>query len=140
VPASVTIEIQPPEAVVIRPVGEIDYSAIPRLKDALASAASAGADDVIVDLSEVTFIDSGGLDVLLHAHQRQRNTGGGLVLRGVNATIKRLLAVTNLNSVFVVDNSFAADNAASNPEDGGEPGRTIYSSDRAEWRTRGRPF
>jgi stage II sporulation protein AA (anti-sigma F factor antagonist) len=135
VPASVTIEIQPPEAVVIRPVGEIDYSSIPRLKDALASATRAGANDVIVDLSEVTFIDSSGLDILLHAHQRQRSSGGRLVLRAVNATIKRLLAITNVHTVFVVDNS-----APDGEPDGSESERSIYSSDRAEWRTGGRPF
>jgi len=63
------------EPVVIAPVGELDLHAARELRPALDDAAGADFPLLIVDLSEVTFIDSTGLGAILQAHQRLRRQG-----------------------------------------------------------------
>jgi anti-anti-sigma factor len=54
------------DAVVVAPVGEIDLATVETLEQALA-AAREEADSVVLDLREVTFMDSAGLRMVLEA-------------------------------------------------------------------------
>lgn len=100
---SVRVEVTGRDAIVVHPVGEIDYSSLDPLREALLDARIAGVREIVVDLSQVTFLDSQGLAVILYAHQRQRSAGGRLVLRDPNDDAYRLLDVTNLSTVIDVD-------------------------------------
>jgi anti-anti-sigma factor len=66
---------------------------LPRLRAALSSPAG-GSVLVILDLSEVTFVDASGLSVILSAHDRLRETGGGLVLTPGPRPAQRLFEIT----------------------------------------------
>ncbi|SNQ50016.1 Anti-anti-sigma factor [Frankia canadensis] len=100
---SVRVEVTGRDAIVVHPVGDIDYSSLDPLREALLDARVAGVRDIVVDLAEVSFLDSQGLAVILFAHQRQRSAGGRLALRNLNEDGYRLLTVTNLTSVIDVD-------------------------------------
>lgn len=100
---SVRVEVLGRDAIVVHPVGEIDYSSLEPLRESLLDARIAGVKQIVVDLHEVSFLDSQGLAVILYAHQRQRSAGGRLVLRNLNENTYRLLHVTNLSSVIDVD-------------------------------------
>jgi stage II sporulation protein AA (anti-sigma F factor antagonist) len=102
---SVRVEVTNRDAVVVHPVGEVDYSSLEPLREALLDARVAGVHEIVVDLSEVTFLDSLGLAVVLFAHQRQRSVGGNLVLRDPGPDVRRLLHVTNLGGVIDVEES-----------------------------------
>jgi stage II sporulation protein AA (anti-sigma F factor antagonist) len=99
----VRVEVTNRDAVVVHPVGEVDYSSLEPLREALLDARVAGVRKIVVDLAEVTFLDSQGLAVILFAHQRQRSVGGNLVLRDPGADVRRLLRVTNLGGVIDVE-------------------------------------
>ncbi|WP_045877349.1 STAS domain-containing protein [Pseudofrankia sp. DC12] len=99
----VSVEVTGPHAIVIRPEGDIDYSSLEPLREALMDARMAGVSEIVVDLAEVGFLDSQGLAVILYAHRRQRSTGGRLVLRNLNDMARRLLHVTNLTAVLDVE-------------------------------------
>jgi anti-anti-sigma factor len=60
--------------------GELDMLTAPQLSQALDVALGARPPVLVVDLSEVTFMDSAGLAVLLSAH---RESGDGTSLRVV---------------------------------------------------------
>jgi stage II sporulation protein AA (anti-sigma F factor antagonist) len=102
---SVHVEVSNRDAVVVHPVGEVDYSSLDPLREALLDARVAGVRQIVVDLAEVTFLDSQGLAVILFAHQRQRSVGGNLVLRDPGADVRRLMHVTNLGPVIDVEQS-----------------------------------
>ena len=53
--------------------------------------------DTVVDLSDVEFLDSAGLTVLVQAHKRLRRVGGSLRLVGLRPRLARLLAMTALD-------------------------------------------
>nr|WP_232425188.1 STAS domain-containing protein [Pseudofrankia inefficax] len=98
-----SVEVTGPHAIVIRPEGDIDYSSLDPLREALMDARMAGVSEIVVDLAEVGFLDSQGLAVILYAHRRQRSTGGRLILRNLNDMACRLLHVTNLTAVLEVE-------------------------------------
>jgi anti-sigma B factor antagonist len=81
--------------------GEIDHSSCGALQTALDEALYVGNDHVLIDLRQVTYIDSGGLSVLLSGVRRLRDRGW-LGVIGPNTNVKRLLEIVGL----LVDSSF----------------------------------
>ena len=86
---------------VLRAVGEIDVSTAPALRDQLIALPESNS-RVIVDLSEVTFLDSTGLGVLISAHKRLRDSPshGEVALVVTRPQITKVLEVTGLTLVF----------------------------------------
>jgi anti-sigma B factor antagonist len=83
--------------------GEIDLYTAPRLHSALTSALAASTPlQLVVDMSDVEFCDSTGMNVLLAAHRRAREAGGDLQLASPRPAIRKILQVTGLESVFTV--------------------------------------
>lgn len=81
--------------------GEIDAATAPALRDKLHDAIDAHPGALIpLDLSELEFLDSAGLGVLIAARRRATSNGGNLVLHAVPASITKLLAITGLGGVF----------------------------------------
>jgi stage II sporulation protein AA (anti-sigma F factor antagonist) len=99
----VRVDVTGPHAIVVRPEGDIDYSSLDPLREALMDARMAGVREIILDLADVGFLDSQGLAVILYAHRRQRSSGGHLILRNLNDNGLRLLHVTHLTAVLEVE-------------------------------------
>jgi anti-anti-sigma factor len=101
-----------PAHTVVRVEGELDLATAPELASAL-EALDSGTGPVIVDLTEVGFVDSSGLSTLLQARQRLAGASGAPELRLVvtRPSILRVLDVTGLADVFAVFDS--VDRAAS---------------------------
>jgi len=83
-------------------VGELDMAAAAAVRSALTEAVGAG-DDVVVDLTELGFIDSSGLAALLAAHKAATQAGRSVTLRGVQGNVKRTIAIAGLSEVFVIE-------------------------------------
>ena len=60
--------------------GEIDLFTAPEFKQRVSAPIDAGRLNVIVDLTDTTFIDSSSLGVLIGAHRRLKLRGGSLVV------------------------------------------------------------
>ena len=82
--------------------GQIDLYSAPSFKEALASAIDGGNVDLVVDLSDVSFMDSTGLGALVGAHKRLDLLGGSLVVVSPDATIKRVFELVGLSRRFEV--------------------------------------
>ena len=65
---------------VVELAGEIDAAAAGAVERGLAAALGRHGGELLVDLSEVVFLDSAGLRALAVAHARARALGGGLRL------------------------------------------------------------
>ncbi|HJV08086.1 MAG TPA: STAS domain-containing protein [Acidimicrobiales bacterium] len=83
-------------------VGELDMSTAPQLRDELVRLTSNGASQVTVDLSELAFVDSTGLSVLITGLKRMRESGGDLALRSPQPSTQRVLEITGLTEVFSI--------------------------------------
>jgi anti-sigma B factor antagonist len=82
--------------------GEIHVSTAPELSALLADALTRGVKSLVLDLSEVEFIDSTGLSVLLNVLRRITQRGGTLVIVCTNPTVLRLFEITRLESTFEI--------------------------------------
>lgn len=86
--------------VVLRVEGEVDVSTAPELRERLLSVADRGYTLAVVDLSEVTFVDSTALGVLVSGVKRLRGVGGDLRLVVTQARISKIFEITGLTDVF----------------------------------------
>ncbi|MFC8718522.1 STAS domain-containing protein [Kitasatospora sp. NPDC057198] len=82
----------------VRAHGEIDADTAPRLRRQLLRGLAAHP-EVVLDLSDVTFMDCAGLRVLVEARGLADRKGGRLLLRGVGTPVARLLHLTGLQSL-----------------------------------------
>lgn len=82
--------------------GEIDVSTAPALRDRLLSVAQSGNTRAVVDLREVTFLDSTALGVLVSALKRFRSADGDLRLVVTGRSIVKVLEITGLVDVFMI--------------------------------------
>jgi anti-sigma B factor antagonist len=80
-----------------------------RLRDAVREIIVKGSKKIIVNLGEVSYIDSSGLGELVSAFTAVKKAGGELKLLNVTKNINDLLVITKLVTVFdVSDNEMAA--------------------------------
>ena len=84
--------------------GELDMSGIDRARQAIEQAESLDKQLLVLDLSELEFIDSTGLEVVLRAARRAHDAGRRLVVRRPSRYVRRLLELTAIDqSLDVVD-------------------------------------
>jgi anti-sigma B factor antagonist len=83
--------------------GELDPHTAPTLADELDEAIAGGATTVVLQLEELSFIDSSGLRVVISAHRQLDEKGGRLVLRSPSDTVRRLLEITGLLDHIEID-------------------------------------
>ncbi len=79
--------------------GEIDAHSAPALEEATSELPDA-ADPIRVDVSEVSFIDSSGLRVLIALATRANDEGRSVVLDNPSGAVTRLLEITALGDMF----------------------------------------
>lgn len=72
------------------------------MRDALKDALAQGHKKILLNLGEVSYIDSSGIGELVSAFTTVTNQGGQLKLNGLNKRIKDLLQITKLYTVFDV--------------------------------------
>jgi len=85
--------------------GEIDLYTAPEFKERMVELIEAGKKNIVVDLSEATFIDSTTLGVLVGGVKRLRPSGGGLALVCTDQNISKIFEITGLDRVFSIQDS-----------------------------------
>ena len=89
------------QTTVVAVAGELDLSSAPQLKWALEDVEADGERHLVVDLSEVSFIDSTALGVLVGA-QRALQPGMRLAIVCAEETVRRIFELTGLDGLFEI--------------------------------------
>ena len=84
------------EDVIVRLAGELDLYNAPVLREALSAAVEQPPRRLVVELSEVSFVDSTALGVLLEARSLLRDREG-FVLAAPGAETRRTLQISGLD-------------------------------------------
>jgi anti-sigma B factor antagonist len=83
--------------------GDVDISTSPELRVALSKANEAdGPRAIVVDLSNVSFVDSTALGVLVGAFTKVRNNGGRFAIVNDHEAVLKVLRITALYDVLGV--------------------------------------
>jgi len=80
--------------------GEIDVATAPELRQAIVEVASAGPGPLVIDLTDVDFLDSTGLGVLVSGLKRFRTMGTDVILVIASNRIMKVFEITGLTQVF----------------------------------------
>ncbi len=73
-----------------------------RLRETIRGSVNDGKKNILLDLGEVSFIDSTGLGELVASHAHVKNNGGQLKLLKLTHKVHDLLQITKLITVFQV--------------------------------------
>jgi anti-sigma B factor antagonist len=80
--------------------GELDMSATPRLSTVLAMAWASPGGRLVLDLTDVAFIDSTVLGTILKAAAQLDESGTNLAVVAPEGPVRKLLEMTNLTQRF----------------------------------------
>lgn len=96
-----------PDRHVITVSGEVDLASSPQLDDAIISALNAGAKAVAIDLTDVSFMDSSGLGVIVRGLKRCREAEIDLDLVITNERVLKVFGITGLDQVIPIHSSIS---------------------------------
>jgi anti-sigma B factor antagonist len=82
--------------------GEIDLHVSPSVTASLNAMIEKKPRHLVVDLSEVTYIDSAGLAALIEAMQKVEGYGGRFLLAGLQETVRSIFEISRLDQVFQI--------------------------------------
>lgn len=77
--------------------GELDLLGAPLLQEAIDTAEAEAVAITVLDLSDLQFVDSAGLRVILAAHERSRQNGRELALTPGGEQVQRLFTIAGVN-------------------------------------------
>jgi anti-sigma B factor antagonist len=95
-----TVDVQTDGEAIFRPVGRIDLISSSEIKQRFAEAVEQGRPRLVVDLGDVSFIDSSGLGALISGLKTARAAGGYLRIARANDQARLILELTTLHRVL----------------------------------------
>lgn len=87
---------------IIQPAGILDSTKASQFRDEVHGLVQSGANLILIDLKDVTFIDSSGLGALVSALKTIRSAGGQLTICSINEQVRMLFELTSMDRVFEV--------------------------------------
>ena len=91
---------------VMKIIGEMDVYTSPKLRSEISRQIKSGNHRILLDLSELEYLDSTGLGVLAESLSELQKCGGDLRLLSPASAFLRLLNLTNLSNSFIIYQSF----------------------------------
>ncbi len=81
--------------------GEVDIFTAPDLRGVLELNFSENAQDMLLHLEHLNYIDSTGLGVLIGAYTKMQEKGKKITLLNPRENIEKLLCITSLDKIFL---------------------------------------
>lgn len=81
---------------------KLDSRISPQLKGEFIQLNAQGTQNIVLNLSEVKYVDSSGLSAILTANRLCSGAGGVLVISNVNPHVEKLIKISHLDSVLHV--------------------------------------
>ena len=91
---------QDEKAIVVSVKGRLDTVTAPELEKELTNTTSEHAGTMVINMSEVEYISSAGLRVLLVAAKMVKNNNGEVLLCGLQGPVKEVLDISGFSAIF----------------------------------------
>lgn len=96
-PEFTTQRVESPGGIcVVRVGGEVDIATAPQLQAVFDEVLEASPDSVLVELDDVTFLDSSGIRALVIAKRRLSEVGASFVIDGMSEAVKHVLEIAGM--------------------------------------------
>jgi anti-anti-sigma factor len=86
---------------------KLDSNIAPSLKSELVILNTDGVKNIIIDLSDTRYCDSSGLSAILVANRLCKNSQGTFVLTGLQEPVKKLISISQLDTILNITNTMA---------------------------------
>ena len=93
---------QSDQVTVVELSGEIDVSCAPQLKDLLLGLLDEGKNQLLVDLGNVSFMDSTALGIFANAFKRAQRAGGDIKFANPREELRRVFSITQTDKIFSI--------------------------------------
>jgi anti-anti-sigma factor len=104
-PTTVNVETRPEGLLLIKIHGDLDSMGTQMVDEPLNTAISDRTSRVLIDLSDVGFISSAGMAMLLVKGKTLRRGGGNMYLASATERVREVLALAGFNELFNVYNT-----------------------------------
>jgi anti-sigma B factor antagonist len=101
----ITEEAVDDEVAVVAVTGYVDFDVAPMLKRGLVDCIEAGRSRLVVDLTDVGFIDSTAVGVLVGALKRLQESGGSMVVVCTNENVRSIFELVGLDELVSLHRS-----------------------------------
>jgi anti-anti-sigma factor len=88
------------DAVRVKPIGELDMATVEQVARPVRELRAAGFREIVLDLSELSFIDSSGIKMILDARDASLENGIGLKVLPGRPAVQRAFEVTGLTPLL----------------------------------------
>ncbi|MCU9615168.1 STAS domain-containing protein [Caldibacillus lycopersici] len=98
---NITVDVNKTDGNTIMKIsGEIDAYTAPKLKETINQLTKEDGKNVVIDLTDVIYMDSTGLGVLVAAFKKIKTNGGSFILTGLSNRLQRLFTITGLSEIM----------------------------------------
>ena len=82
--------------------GDLDLDTAPKLLTEVVGQLETGAEELVIDLTTLAFIDSSGLGTLVGCWRRAQQAGAALVVANPSADVLMTLEITGLDQILPI--------------------------------------
>jgi anti-sigma B factor antagonist len=101
---NITVDVKEKDSSVeVKVSGEIDAYTAPQLREKLFPISEKEGVEIVVDLSDVSYMDSTGLGVFVGVFKKVRSNNGKFQLIGLSDRLKRLFEITGLADIIDIN-------------------------------------
>jgi len=97
--------IRSDKGTIVRLSGEIDLNQSPELHEALVELCDESPPRIVVNLSDVQYMDSSGIGTLVEIFQRMRREGAKLIIVEPSERVRSVLEITKLDQFLPMADS-----------------------------------
>lgn len=88
------------EKILLKLEGDIDIAVAPQLREVLEKIIGEGVKKIVIDITNVPFIDSTGLGLFVNAYKKVNQRGGWVAFVGASRAIRKIFQLTKLEVLF----------------------------------------
>jgi len=83
--------------------GEVDIYTSQGLKEKLYEVVESNKADLVIDCTDLNYIDSSGLGILIGTLKKAKSYGRNVYLNNMKDNIRKLFSITGLDKLFIVN-------------------------------------
>lgn len=87
------------EKLILKVTGRLDSATAPEMEEALSEMPE-NTGELLLDFSELEYISSAGLRVLLNMHKKMEKAEGRMTVTGVNEEVREVFVITGFSEIL----------------------------------------
>ncbi len=91
-----------PDATIVTLAGEVDLRTSPQLRNTLHELLENRPPRIIIDLSDVSYVDSSGVGTIVELKRRAMRSGSDVILVGLQTRVRSVFEITRLDKFFTI--------------------------------------